>query len=187
MKKKGGFSLIELIVAIAIIGIVIFVGTDTYLTGLISSKKEYHKAQLSGDARVVTEGMIGNIKLGSGVEDAFGAYTSNETTLILLLPAIDSSNNFIYEADQQIFDRIIYFLAGNSLHKITLSTNQLSRLYSQNESEHILLTNVKSVVFTYDASPPNTNNVVINLTVQELKINPPLEYNVNVKGILRNA
>lgn len=187
MNKNGGFALIELVVAIAIIGIVIFVATDTYLGGLVSSKNEYLKSRLSSDARIISEGILDNIKLAASVEENSGIYTTGISTLVLAVPAIDSDNNFIYNGNQLLLDNIIYTLEGENLHKIIYSTNGTSRLFPQHDSDKVIAENVKSLIFTPDAPAPNTQNIGLDLTLENSKSKPILEFNIKTKGNLRNG
>lgn len=187
MKKNGGFTLVELVVALAIIGIVIFIATDTYLGGIVSSKNEYLKSRLTSEARIISEGIMDNVKLAASVEESSGTYTTGSSTLILAVPAIDSSNNFIYSGNQGLLDHIVYTLEEKNLHKIIYSTNSDSRLFSQHNTDKIIAENVKSLIFTLDVPAPNTQNIDLNLTLENLKSKPILEFNLTTKGNLRNG
>lgn len=185
--SKSGLTLIELIITLAIISIMILIVAEVYVGGIAQSKTDMKKAKLQAEGRSTLEGITRNIKLASSVEATHGTYTSDSTNLILKIPAIDSSENFIYSGETRLNDYIIYYLDGKNLHRIINSSNATSRLYSQDGIDDTLLTNVKSLSFTYDPVVPNISLVLVDITLEDTTPKVPIEINLKANGRLRNV
>jgi len=187
--SKKGFTLIEVTLAVAIIGMLVVLIAEMYMNGMISSEKEMRKSKLQVEAKNVLEGITYNVKLSSGIEPSYGGYTSLEgqNTLILKVPAIDSSDNFLYTGGQKISDYIVYYLDSNNskeLHRLIVSTDPRSRLYGQNNTNTILLNNAQSLTFNFDQPPPNSSVATVNLTVES--IGKPETVSVSAQATRRN-
>lgn len=185
--KNSGFTLIEVIIATVIIGIVAVVISELYLKGTISSKTEMNRAKLQIEAKNVVEGITSNIKLSTKMESSYEGYTGNATTLILSLPAVKPDESFIYSGNQKVHDYIVYYLENKNLHKLVFSTDANSRLYSQNASDKILLTNVKTLNFTYEPTLPTSIIVTTDITVENITQKVAQEVSVNAKSKRRNS
>ncbi len=191
MKTLGqkGFTIIEMTIAVVILGIIVVVISDMYLKGTISSKTEMARSKLQIEEKNALEGITNNVTLSTKIDSDYGsgAYTGGQQTLILDLPAIDSGNNFLYSGSQKVHDYIIYYLSGSDLHKLVYSSDPDSRLHSEDGSDQILLSDVKSLSFTYDAALPNSVTVTTNLIIQDTAQNPPQEVNMSSKAMRRNS
>ncbi len=195
LKNKKGFTLIEVTITVAILGMIVVLLGDMYVDGTISAEKEMRKSKLQVEAKNVLEGIDNNVKLSAKVDASYttgsnAVYTGSATTLILDIPAIDSSNNFIYSGSQNIYDHIIYYLDPantNNLHKLVFSDDPSSRLYSQNGSDQIILNDVQSLAFTYDASPPSSAIVDTNLTLYNTGQGNTQTVNVSAEAKRRNS
>ncbi len=186
LKHNGGFTLIEVTISLVIIAMMVVVLGDMYMNGTISSGKEMRKSKLQVDAKSVLEGINENVKLSAKMEASYGDYTGGATTLILDIPAIDSSNNFLYTGSQKIYDHVIYYLDGNNLHKHVLSDNASSRLHGQNNSDQIILNNVSSLTFSYNPALPGSTTVATNLTIQSSGQGTTQSVNVTSEAKRRN-
>jgi len=109
MKRKNGFSLIELIIAISILGLLTGVFVDAY----IKSKNNFDTARsqnmLNENTRTSLDITINWIKKSSSVISSYTApdnssYTASSQTAILKIPSIDGSQNII--ADK--YDYVIF-------------------------------------------------------------------------------
>lgn len=183
----NGFTLIEVIIATVIIGIVAVVIGEMYVKGTISSKTEINRSKLQVEAKNTLEGITSNVKLATKMEASYGGYTGGASTLILSLPAVDANENFLYSGNQKIHDYIIYRLENKNLHKLVFSTDSNSRLYSQNGSDQILLSNVKALTFAYEPALPTSIIVSTDLTVENTTQKVAQEVSVNAKAKRRNA
>lgn len=185
--KSGGFTLIEVTIALVIISMMVVVLGDMYVNGTISSGKEMRKSKLQVEAKSVLEGINANVKLSAKMEATYAGYTGGATTLILDIPAIDSSNNFLYSGSQKVYDHIIYYLDENNLHKLVLSDNTSSRLNGQNNLNQTILDNVSSLAFSYDQAPPSSTMVTTNLTIQNTGQGDTQSVNVTAEAKRRNS
>ncbi len=190
-----GFTLIEVTIATAIMAMIVMLLAQMYISGTISSEKEIAKSKLQVEAKSALEGINSNIKLSAKMEPSYTTdtsvtYTSSATTLILDIPAIDSSNTFIYSGSQKAYDHIIYYLDPDNtdnLHKLVFSDNPNSRLYSQNNSDQIILNDVQSVSFGYDSAPPNSVEVTTDLTLASTGQGETRTVNVSSQSKRRNS
>ncbi len=172
-KSIRGFTLIEVTIATAIMAMIVILLAQMYISGTISSEKEIAKSKLQVEAKNALEGINNNVKLSAKIDSTYtsgagATYTGSNTTLILDVPAIDNSDNFLYSGSQKVYDHIIYYLDpnnSNNLHKLVFSDNTNSRLYPQNGSDSIILDDVQSLAFSYDSSPPQSVMVTTNLTL----------------------
>jgi hypothetical protein len=165
----------------------ILIVAEVYVSGMVQSKSDMKKAQIQTAGKSTLEGITRNIKLASQVETTYGAYTGDGTHLILKVPAIDSSENFVYSGGARANDYIIYYLEQKNLHKVVSSSNVSSRLYLQNDTDDILLNNVKTLSFSYDPAIPNSSLVSINITLEDTSQKVPIEINLNASGRPRNV
>jgi type II secretory pathway pseudopilin PulG len=186
IKNKSGFTLIELIIVTSIMIIMILVVAQVYVMGMVQSKSDLAKAQLQTEGKSTMDGIIKNTKLASSVEASYGGYTTGSTNLVLKVPAIDTGENFLYNPpDSSIrdYDYIIYHFENKNLHKVIYSINPNSRLYAQNNTDNIILSNVKSLSFTY----PGVSMVTVNVTIENTTQKKPIEVNLTANGRLRNV
>lgn len=181
-----GFTLIELIITVSIISIMILVVGQVYLIGMVQGKSNMKKAQLQTEGKSAMDGIMKNVKVASAIESAYGEYTSDGTHLILRMPAIDTNENFIYIAPTN--DYVTYYLEGKNLHKLVTSANTSSRLFAQNGSDNIILSNVKTLAFTYSAVTPATSSLVtLEMTLENTTQKVPIEIKLKSSGRLRNV
>lgn len=188
LNSAKGFTIIEMIFAVVILAMMVIVIGDLYLKGTLSSKTEMSRSKLQIETKNVVEGMNANIKLASKIDSTYnnGTYNASATTLILDLPAIDGTSTFLYSGNQKIHDYIIYYLDGSNLHKMVFSPDSRSRLYSENGSDQTLLSNVKTLAFTYDTAPPASVTVTIDITTQDTSQKIVQEISVNTEAKRRN-
>lgn len=179
--------MIEVTIALVIISMMMVVLGDMYMNGTISSGKEMRKSKLQVESKSVLEGINENVKLSAKMGVTYAGYTGGATTLILDIPAIDSSDNFLYSGSQKVYDHVIYYVDGNNLHKLVLSDNASSRLHGQNNSNQVILDNVSSLVFSYDQAPPSSTMVTTSLTIQNTGQGQTQTINVTAEAKRRNS
>lgn len=182
-----GFTLIEVIISSVIVGMVAVIIGEMYVKGTISSKTEITRARLQVEARNALEGITSNIKLASSINSSYGEYTGDANTMILSLPAVDTGENFIYNGSQKTHDYIVYRLENKNLHKLVFSSEPNSRLYSQNLSDQVILSNVKTLAFSYEPALPTSIIVTTDITIEDTSQKVVQEVSVNAKAKRRNS
>lgn len=188
VKNTKGLTLIEVTIAMVIIIVMIVVVAEVYVNGMVQSKSDFVKVRLQSEGKAAVDGMTKNVKLASSIENTYSSYTSGPQVMILKIPAIDSSDNFIYDGGTAVYDRIVYYIDGENMHKAVFSTDTDSRLYQQNGSDNIILRNIKSFAFTYTPAVPNTDFVEIDTELEDaVSGNKIVNISLESKGRLRNV
>lgn len=185
-KKNQGFTLTEVLIVLMIMGMVMLVAVQVYWDGMISSGKQSSYSVLQTGAKNSLDGILSNVKASGKVAKTYEGYTTNGTNVVLAIPAVDSSSNFIYSSGTKIYDYYIYYLSGTDLHKKTRSDNPSSVRYSQNNVDTVVLSDVTSLAFAYDDA--TINNVrVVTVSMSVVNTKHSLTVNVTGKGRLRNV
>ncbi len=125
---QKGFTLPELIIVSAIIGIIALVISQFYSNRLIDYAREFTQTQLQSNTKQALETMERDIKSAQYVEatnnltDSYqgSGWTSGTNVLVLQVPALDSSGNQIYIDGYHASlwsNEIIYFVSNNVLYR----------------------------------------------------------------------
>lgn len=141
LKNKKGFSLVEIIIYIAIIGIVIsgFVSYSLSVSGV--NNKNYSVVTVQANSRTILEILSQNIHKAQTVISP--ASFSTSTQLILDMPGIDPDITF------SILDGILYMKEGS----LATSTMNSSRTF------------ISNLLFTSRATSTERANIQIDLTM----------------------
>lgn len=189
ISRNSGFTLIELLITSVILVIMIGVVGQVYIMGMVQSKSDMAKSQLQIDGKSAMEGIINNVKLSSGIEPVHSGKTSDAQILILKIPAINNEESFLYNPPGSLTrdnDYITYYLENKNLHKTVESLNLSSRLYSENGTDKVILSNVKTLSFTYDPAIPDVSKVAISMVIENTNYKSPIEVPLSGEGTIRN-
>jgi len=189
IQRNSGFTLIELLITSVILVIMITVVGQVYIVGMVQSKSDMAKAKLQIEGKSAMEGIVNNIKLSSAVETTHFGYTSGPQVLILKIPAITEDENFLYNppgGSTRDNDYVIYYLENKNLHKLVESSNVLSRLYSENGTNNVILSNVKTLSFAYDPVIPDVSKVTVNITIENTNYKKVIEVPLSGEVTIRN-
>ena len=112
MRNEAGFSLLELILAITITSFLLLVAGNFMTNGILSTNKDYNKTLIQSNTKLAVDTVARFIKSAVSVESqnsqpdanapvvgnqySWSGVAGNNATLILAVPARDSSNNLIY-------------------------------------------------------------------------------------------
>jgi prepilin-type N-terminal cleavage/methylation domain-containing protein len=167
---KRGFTLIEVLISITILAVILLVLNAVYVAGIREFPRGFEKSKMQTDLNFSMDG------IGMNIKDAFrspSTYTNGATTfssgagsythqnaLILELPAVNSSGDFIYSGSALQSDVIIYYLSSGNLYKRTYG-NPSGRLSSETGQAKIILNNVTGFACTYT---PSSNPITISCT-----------------------
>ena len=163
MKLKKGTTLIELLIVIIILTILMTAFSSIYVNGIKSSREEFIQTQLQSDAQTILDRITGDIKLAQGVDANYNTFVTSENTIILKVPAIDQSQNFLYTGTDLLLDRIIYYKHNSELHRVVYA-NMASIRYPSNNTNRILSDKVS--IFTPTYQPDMINPVTVTTTLK---------------------
>ncbi len=181
---NSGFTLIELLIVIFVTGLLI-----TALFNLFdghSSLFRFQQAQVAvaGSARTVmnefkfqtlqAKRVLASQTIGGTV------YNSGSATLVLQLPAVDSSNNIIANT----WDYAVFYSSGTNVYE-RIEPNAAS---SRRAVSRLLSDTLSSIIFTYDdASFPLVRTVSVDLqTLKQLRGGQTVAAHLAEKVNLRN-
>jgi prepilin-type N-terminal cleavage/methylation domain-containing protein len=185
MKKKKGVTLIEILVAMILMVIMMVAFSNVYIFSMKTYGEQFVQTRLSSEAETLVDRISTDINLAQGVEGTYSTYTTSQTTIILLVPAIDASQNFIYSNGVIASDRIIYYKVGTNLHRIIYAINNSAR-FSQNGQDAILSKLVTGLTFTYDPDMVSPVKVTTSITVSQKAGKKTQNITVTGKSGLRN-
>jgi prepilin-type N-terminal cleavage/methylation domain-containing protein len=132
--KQNGFTLIELIIVSALIGVIAVVISQFYSNRLTDYAREFTTTELESNTKQALETMQLDIKSAQYVEannnlsDAYntGGWTTGISVLVLQVPALDSSGNPIWIDGYHTSlwsNEIVYFVSGNVLYRRLLANS----------------------------------------------------------------
>jgi type II secretion system protein J len=167
VEKKGGFSLIELLVAMAIMSVVsvaiygVFsVSSRTYTTHGVA-------ADVQQSVRAAMEVMLQDIRaagLDPTASNNFGIEVAEAAKLRLTSDSIDAGiGDFNGVLDDTNSERITYVIQGTELNQILYET-------TVNENSQPLISDVQNLTFTYfDADGNNLGSPVPPLQLADIR------------------
>lgn len=163
---KKGFTLIELIIAIALLTTVMMAVASIFSVVIKTYHLESQRGFFQKDLNFVSDNITRDIKQSQLVQ-SYAPYTLSSTTLILNLPALDSSGNFIYSGSQLQTDTVIYTQSGTGLIKI-LYPNQLSTRavgVTPGSATTLISDNVSNLNFSYSPNITAPRQVTFSITL----------------------
>jgi len=166
LKAKKGITLIELLIAITLVGTLTIAFSNIYLNCMKQFGMEFAQTQLQTNSQTVLDRIISDIKGAISVETSYNAYTTNQRTIIMKIPSIDSSQNIIYSGDTMLTDYVIYYFQSESIHR-KLIANSASSRYPSNGQDKTIMTEVENLNFTYSPAVPSTSEVTVSMTLEK--------------------
>jgi prepilin-type N-terminal cleavage/methylation domain-containing protein len=169
---KKGLTLVELLVSMVIFSIILAATSNIFIVALKNYQVSMAKSSLQNEVNFLLDDIANNAKLATEIPASYDIYNRPESQLILAVPAIDASRNFLYSGSNLLKDYYVYYLDNGSLHKKIFSNNEASIRFSENGIDSVVLTGVETTSpFTY---PPGQSSVQINFsaikTVKNIKI-----------------
>ena len=183
--KRRGITLIELLITMALLGIISAVITSVYVTGFKTFQEELASSTVQSSSQTILDALITDTKNGLLIEESYDTYITSENTIIIRLPAVDDDKNILYDGSTMLFDRIIYYYAGNTIHKIVFADPESSR-YSKNGIDTVLDKKILALSFAYE--PNASAATLITATISsEIKVgNKTRAITVTGQARLRN-
>lgn len=178
MKKKG-LTLIELLIVMVLMSILMPVIVSIYISGIKTFNQELTQTQLQSNAQTILDEIMNDTKNAQAVLETYNGETTNTSTIILRIPAIDASQVIQYNGTDMLFDVIIYKFEGNNIHKIVYSpieSNSVRR--AQDGRDKVIASNILNLIFDYDPDPVSptlvtttvTNNQAVGIFVRKVTV-----------------
>ncbi len=180
MKKKG-LTIIELIVAIFLLGVIMAAVSTVFSVALKSYHVSFAQSTLQREANLVVDSILRETKQAVSIPETLGETERSETVLILALPAMDEDNNFIYSGGLFEKDYLIYYLEESELRKKVSASPQSTR-YSQDGSDRALLDNVSSLAFSFTPAGLGEETVRVDASITASRIVSRTNVKVEVEG-----
>lgn len=158
--RRGGYTLIELVISIAILAIIMAAVASIFMTSLKNYRTESQKSAFQRELNFTVDNIAKDVKLAAEAPGTYDTFELSSTVLILAVPAHDASKNFIYTGDVLEKDYIIYYLSGQDLKKKTYAN-----LLGERESgETTLLSNVSATDFSYSPGMIDPGQIKVTIT-----------------------
>ena len=109
MKKETGFTLIEVIITLTLITIVLGILVSIYIFNVRTFQIELWRSKLQTETQTILDKIISDTKLATEISENYNEYSTSSDTIILAVPAVDESQNFLYAGEQFKKDYIIYY------------------------------------------------------------------------------
>lgn len=130
--NQRGYTLLELLIAMTVIGILSAVMINFLLGNLISSLREEAQADLQSNTKLAADNITSVIRSAQTVEDTNSitdsnqpaGWTSDSDTIVLAVPALDSDGEPIYTDSSQntvYSNNAIYYVQDNKIWRRTLA------------------------------------------------------------------
>jgi len=138
IRSTKGFTVVELVIALSVIGLVVMLVTNFAVGNLVQYTITNSRANLLGQAQLALDVMTDDIRLSAGVdennrwEDEYGpggesdlfSWESGSETIILATIAENSDREILFDDTSEYIphkNNVIYFLEGDTLYKRVLA------------------------------------------------------------------
>ena len=156
MKRSAGFTLVELLITITLFSLASAVLASLYISGSRQYQEESIRNDLSKSLTTLSDELTTDIQNAYAVEANYGGYTSSATTIVLDLPAIDSSQNLVMNGSSFVTDRVIYSLSGSTILKSVVPGAGSARPAATNKT---VVSKVVNWSLTYTPALPASSQV----------------------------
>ena len=158
--RQRAFSLIEIVIVIAIVGVCGLVIADLFIGHNRLYKTETAELNITGDARESLDDVDNFVRLANRTLSSYSTYTAGPQVLILQIQSINASNQLIAGT----YDNVVYYMVGSNFFRQIFPDAASSRIATTKK----LGSNVNSLVFTYNnVNYTLVTQVTTDLTVQE--------------------
>jgi len=182
---KKGFTLVELLITISLIAAIAIVISSVFISGYRTFNDEISNARIQSSAQTILDRIITETKNGMLIEATYGTYTTGANTIIIQVPAVNKNKEIQYSGTNMLFDRIIYYYADNTIHRVVYADSSSSR-YSYNGIDRTLSKNVLELSFGYDPTPEAATLVTATVTTGDRVNGKTKQITIIGKARLRN-
>lgn len=187
---KKGFTIIELLQTIAILATIFIVIISLYQVAIREYSINFQKIKIQTSLNFATDSIAQTAKMGLALAPSYGEFTRSAGTVIIEVPALDESGNFIYSGSAIEKDYIIYQLEGGNLEK-RIYGNSLGRYANQHGEPNVILKNVTNFSCNFSNQVSGRadyyKTLTFNVTTKEKILDKEISFNVTKTVNLRNA
>lgn len=212
-----GFTMVELVIATSAIAVMTLLMMNFVAIRIADNARKNAQSGLQLQTQLALDNINREIRTSANVDennrwdDNYApiagsplSWVSDEDTLILANPAIDTTNNVIFEDAQAYIsakDDVIYYLANNTLYRRTLAAPVANNRRQTTcppdtngcpSDDALLAANVQSFSVEYfDANdiqvpPSEARAVKVTLLVSKIVFGKTLDVEESVRSVFRN-
>jgi prepilin-type N-terminal cleavage/methylation domain-containing protein len=217
MRHQDGFSLVELLVVMAVTVVLASVASSFIISNLTGSTRATAKANLLGEAQIGVDKITADIRASSNADtnnrwpDANGpgnqfGWSSTSSQVILAIASQDNNDNILWQDASNYIpykDNVIYYVQNNILYKRTLAATVANNLAKTScpaasatpscPADKAVLHNVSSFSVRYldrtsaDTTPTNAKAVEISVTLTTTAYRQNVSATYTTRMVFRNA
>lgn len=176
---QSGFTLIELIVVIALVGVVSYVLVDMFLGQHKIYKTQTAELNITNDARATLDDIDAYVRSARQVLATYSSYNTGTQILVLEVQSINASNQLIAGT----YDTVVFYLTGSNFYRQIFPAASSIRPAGTKK----LASNVTGLAFSFNnADPTLATQVTTDLTLQESAGQQTRSITASSKSYLRN-
>jgi prepilin-type N-terminal cleavage/methylation domain-containing protein len=213
---QNGFTLVEVVVAVSLIGIILGLISSFAITTMGQTGVEAMRASLQGESQIAMDRAINDMRLSAGADENNRwndpsnpngglSWESNASTLVLATAAADTGNNIIFADPAKYIsekNNIIYFVSGNRLYKRTLASSVANNAAkttcpanlatAECPADRELLQNVSSFSVKYyngdnqEVTPADARSAELNIKTSARKFSQNITSDYTTRAVFRN-
>lgn len=129
MRNEDGFTLLELVIGVAAMAIFGVITTAFFANAMLGWTRSSAEIQLQEDYQAATETFMKDVNSATAIAPSTaygGSITTGTATFVLLVPARDSNNNFLYLDSARTYlckNEVAYYLSSGKLWRQTFVNN----------------------------------------------------------------
>jgi len=193
IKVSAGLTLIEVIITLALLGIIMAAIASIFVLGIRVYNEQNEKAALQTQSKTLINRIKDDLLQGYRIEpgwvdpDTLDEHLSSENKIIIAVPSIDESNDWIYEDNLPLLDYFIYWQEEDMIFGLIFAENSTHPSRTSKKSR-VIAHNANILKFTYDqdASSGLSKQVDIELTLNKQIRNKTIKSNGKLSVKLRN-
>lgn len=185
MHQKRGFSLLELLITMTFVSVIATIITSVYLTGFNTFRQELTTSIVQSDAQTILDNLLLDIKNGMLIEQTYDSWITDEDTIIIRVPAMNSEKQILYSGADMLFDRVVYNYDGSAIHKI-IYANPLSTRNNLSGKDITLDSKILALSFIYDPDQATATHVTATIHSEANVGNRNRGINLTGEARLRN-
>jgi prepilin-type N-terminal cleavage/methylation domain-containing protein len=212
--NNSGFTLVETVVAVTVVGIVLGIVSIFSISSLQQSSVETARANLLGESQIAMDRIISDVRLSAGADlnnrwpddnNSGGdfAWQSSSNTLVLATAVVDNNNEIVFADPAQYIsekNNVIYFVHTGTLYKRVLAAPTISNSSETTcptgtdncPADRAMLHNVTGFTVKYlngdgqEVTPADARSVEVNIRTATQKFSQNIDSDYTTRAVFRN-